>query len=154
MKKAIDGTLALFMGLIVITMFAQVVFRYLLNNSLPWSEELIRFLFVWLTFLGGAIAIRDKSHIAVEFFVERLPKKFYRISRIISALLISFFTLAMIILGALWMFHSRELRSSALGLPVYLVLYGALPVTSLLGLYYSLQNVWEEVKDISGGKDN
>lgn len=153
MKKAVDSTLAFLLGLIVLIMFAQVVFRYLLNNSLSWSEELIRFLFVWLTFLGGAIAIRDKSHIAVEFFVERLPEKYYRTIRIINAMLIVVFTLAIIIIGVLWMYHSRELRSSALGLPVYIVLYGALPATSLLGLYYSIQQVWEEWKG-SKTKDN
>lgn len=153
MKKAVDSTLAFLLGLIVLIMFAQVLFRYLLNNSLSWSEELIRFLFVWLTFLGGAIAIRDKSHIAVEFFVESLPEKYHRIIRIINTILIAAFTLAIIILGALWMFHARELRSSALGLPVYIVLYGALPVTSLLGLYYSIRQVWEEVKG-STTKDN
>jgi TRAP-type C4-dicarboxylate transport system permease small subunit len=54
--------------LIMLTvMFAQVIFRYVLHQPLPWSEELARFLFVASTFLGAAIATATRGHIEINF---------------------------------------------------------------------------------------
>ena len=55
----------------------QVVSR-LLKISLPWTEELARFLLVWLTFLGCVLAIYRKSHLSVNFLVEMMPEKLKR----------------------------------------------------------------------------
>lgn len=125
-----DKVIALLFGVIVCIMFTQVVFRYIFNNSLSWSEELIRFLFVWLTFLGGALAINNKTHIAVEFFIELLPVKYLKYIKIFNLILIITFFASMVVIGWCWVYHSRGLQSSALGLPVNIVLYGALPLTS------------------------
>ena len=145
-----DKTIALIFGVIVSIMFIQVVFRYIFNNSLSWSEELIRFLFVWLTFLGGALAINNKSHIAVEFFIELLPVKYLKYTKIFNLILITAFFPSMVVIGGCWVYHSRGLQSSALGLPVNIVLYGALPLTSMLGVWYGIKRLkenWSELKD-------
>ncbi len=145
-----DKTIALIFGVIVSIMFIQVVFRYIFNNSLSWSEELIRFLFVWLTFLGGALAINNKSHIAVEFFIELLPVKYLKYTKIFNLILITAFFASMVVIGGCWVYHSRGLQSSALGLPVNIVLYGALPLTSMLGVWYGIKRLkenWSELKD-------
>jgi TRAP-type C4-dicarboxylate transport system permease small subunit len=51
----------------------QVFFRYGLNESLFWSEELGRMLLVWLTFLGASVAYKRGAHIGADFLVARLP---------------------------------------------------------------------------------
>ncbi|MBZ4645296.1 MAG: hypothetical protein PWR27_198 [Petroclostridium sp.] len=56
----------------VIVVFAQVFFRYVLHNSLSWSEELAIFLFIWLTFIGGEIVLRNGGHIAVDALLNTL----------------------------------------------------------------------------------
>ncbi len=147
-----EKVLALLFGVIVCVMFAQVVFRYIFNNSLAWSEELIRFLFVWLTFLGGALAVKSKTHIAVEFFIGLLPGKYLKYTRILNQVLITAFFVAMVVIGSFWVFYSRGLQSSALGLPVYIVLYGALPSTSVLGVGYSIKRLKEEVSELKQKK--
>jgi len=150
MKKYFDNLLALLLGLIVVIMFAQVLFRYVFNNSLAWSEELIRFLFVWLTFFGGALVIRDKAHIAVEFFIERLPAKFFGYLKIFNLVFVGAFLVAMTIIGFNWVYYSRGLYSSALGLPVNIALYGALPLSAVLGIWYSVRRIIEEIKNLKG----
>ncbi|WP_422446721.1 TRAP transporter small permease [Thermoanaerobacterium sp. DL9XJH110] len=50
----------------------QVIFRYVLKQPLPWSEELARFLFVWVVFLGSAVAVKEKAHVGLEYFVDKL----------------------------------------------------------------------------------
>src|SRR3990170_4887410 len=71
-----DMILAAILGVIVIVMFLQVFFRYALNNSLTWNEEITRFLFIWLVFLGTALNIRDKWNIGVDLLAGLLPKSY------------------------------------------------------------------------------
>lgn len=54
--------------------FLQFFTRYVLNNSLGWTEEIARFLLIGVTFLGAVIAVRKESHIAVELLYRYLPR--------------------------------------------------------------------------------
>jgi len=65
------STLLVF-AVMVLAVMGQVVFRYVLRISVPWSEELARFLFIWATFLGASIAFCEGGHINVSFFVGRI----------------------------------------------------------------------------------
>ena len=140
-----DTTLAILLGVIVVIMFAQVFFRYVLNNSLSWSEEIVRFLFIWLTFLGAALNIRDKWHIGVDFFVTRLPERWSRKIFLLGSVVLLLFLLFLVGGGFLWVYYAEGASSSALGLPLHLILYGALPVTSVAGCYYAIRNIRNEM---------
>lgn len=60
---------------IVSVTFWQVISRYVIGTSLDWSEELARYLFVWLASLGAAYGFKTKSHFALRFAVDRLSPK-------------------------------------------------------------------------------
>ena len=51
----------------------QVFYRYVLNQPLTWSEEIARYLMIWITFLGSAMAVKYSEHIGVTFILERFP---------------------------------------------------------------------------------
>ena len=53
----------------ILVTLAQVVFRYLIAAPLPWSEEMARYCFVWIVFLGGAIGLARGIHLGVDLFV-------------------------------------------------------------------------------------
>jgi TRAP-type C4-dicarboxylate transport system permease small subunit len=55
--------------------FIQVIMRYIFNNSLYWSEELGKFLFVWISWLGISIGHRRREHIKIAMVVDKLPRK-------------------------------------------------------------------------------
>ncbi|WP_338946764.1 TRAP transporter small permease [Fusobacterium canifelinum] len=57
--------------LMVIIIFVQVIMRYIFNNSLSWSEELGKFLFVWISWLGISIGAKRKEHIKITMFIDR-----------------------------------------------------------------------------------
>jgi len=59
----------------VIVVLSQVIFRYVMRISVPWTEEFARYLLILITFVGGALAIRDKQHISVTAIIDKLPKK-------------------------------------------------------------------------------
>jgi TRAP-type C4-dicarboxylate transport system permease small subunit len=58
-----------FMTLLV---FVQVVMRYVFQNSLSWSEELARYIFLWLSWIGASYAVKERSHFRVEMFANKL----------------------------------------------------------------------------------
>ena len=69
----LKAAIALFLALMVVLVFGNVVLRYALNTGITLSEEVSRLLFVWLTFLGAIIAMREHGHLGVDTLVKRLP---------------------------------------------------------------------------------
>lgn len=65
-------TFALLAALVVI-IFVQVVFRYVLDSSLSWSEELARFMFIWIVMLGASTGVKERYHVAITAFISWLP---------------------------------------------------------------------------------
>src|SRR6478672_10868068 len=65
-------TIVVCLALMVIMVFGNVVLRYAFNLGLTMSEELSRFLFIWLTFLGAIVAFRERGHLGVDMVVSRL----------------------------------------------------------------------------------
>lgn len=59
--------------LMVVLVFGNVVLRYAFNSGITVSEELSRWLFVWLTFIGAVVALRDHAHLGMDSLVSRLP---------------------------------------------------------------------------------
>lgn len=69
-----ETVVSLLMTVMVSTILLQVFCRFVLGNPLSWSEELARYAFVWITFLGAAVAFRHGAHIIVETIVVLLPR--------------------------------------------------------------------------------
>lgn len=72
--KLVELILALCLLAMVIMVFGNVVLRYVFNSGITVSEEMSRFVFVWLTFIGAIVAMRDGSHLGVDTLVSRLPR--------------------------------------------------------------------------------
>ena len=65
-------------ALMFLAVFAQVIFRYVLAAPLPWSEELARYLMIWVACLAASEAYRQKSHVGVNLLSDLLPTNFRR----------------------------------------------------------------------------
>ncbi|MDJ1159171.1 TRAP transporter small permease [Chelatococcus sp. SYSU_G07232] len=70
--KGLEGLLVLLLAAMVVMVFGNVVLRYLFDTGIDVSEELSRFLFVWLTFIGAVVVARENAHLGVETLVTRL----------------------------------------------------------------------------------
>lgn len=75
LKRAVDALLALLLLAMVVMVFGNVVLRYVFNSGITVSEELSRFCFVWLTFIGGVVAMREGTHLGMDNVVSRLPRR-------------------------------------------------------------------------------
>jgi TRAP-type C4-dicarboxylate transport system permease small subunit len=70
---ALKFVIALCLAAMVVLVFGNVMLRYLFNSGITQSEELSRWLLVWLTFLGAIIAVREHAHLGVDTLVKALP---------------------------------------------------------------------------------
>jgi C4-dicarboxylate transporter DctQ subunit len=75
---------ALMLAAMSVIVIAQVVFRFVLKSSLPWSEELSRYLQVYITYFGCAYAIKTGAHLGIEAFTLLLPETAQKILKILS----------------------------------------------------------------------
>ena len=78
------GVIALCLAVMVVLVFGNVVLRYGFNSGITVSEELSRWLLVWLTFLGAIVAVREHAHLGVDTLVRMLPAGGKRICFIIN----------------------------------------------------------------------
>lgn len=99
MTKIIDAyfwllkaLIALFLAIMVVLVFGNVVLRYAFNSGITVSEEVSRWLFVWLTFLGAIVAMREHDHLGVDSLVKRLPVWGKKAALIVSQLLMLYVT--------------------------------------------------------------
>lgn len=112
---------------------AQVIFRYVIAAPLPWSEEMARYCFVWIVFLGGAVGLSRGIHLGVDLFVNMLPVKVQRLLDILTNVLIAAFA-AIVINASLPVLNMNMFqRSPALGVQMSWI-YIAIPIS--MGLIF------------------
>ncbi len=84
--RFVGWALAACLGTMTCIVFVSVVFRYVLNSPLAWTEELASMLFAWLTFVGAYVGFRSRSHIAIDTLVIFLPENVRRfLVRVVDA---------------------------------------------------------------------
>ncbi|MEX0742683.1 MAG: TRAP transporter small permease [Phycisphaeraceae bacterium] len=123
---------------IAVTTAIGVVFRYLINSPLFWTDEISRYALVWMTFLGGALLVgQSDGHVRVDFFVERMGRAGRRIAVVLS----TFVEVAIVLLatagGVIWLQASSRATSAAVGIPMPLV-YAVIPLSGLAALAFIL----------------
>lgn len=115
----------------------QVFFRYVLNQSLFWSEELARYLLVWLTFLGTSAAYYRKANPGVDFLYARVSPGLRKTADVmIHCVSIGLFAV-MIIFGMQFAFFVRMQISPALNLPKWLIV-SIIPASGLILMFHGL----------------
>lgn len=80
--------IGLFIILIILFIFMQVILRYIFNTGLRWPHELSGFLFVWVCFVGPIFPFEQNELIKITFFRERLPNKFRLIIELLIYLIV------------------------------------------------------------------
>lgn len=78
-------------AIMVLTVLVGVFFRYVLHNSLSWSEELARYLMIWAALLSISIGIKDKEHVGIQLIIRNIPIKYARILNFLVNIIILIF---------------------------------------------------------------
>ncbi len=97
MKRAIDAFFRLLEFLVVVCMaamvvmvFGNVVLRYGFNSGITVSDEMSRYCFIWLTYIGAMVAMRDGAHLGVDTLIRRLPRLGRKVCFVLNQLLMLF----------------------------------------------------------------
>ena len=126
----------------------QVFFRYALNDSLFWSEELARYLLVWLTFLGASVAYRRNIHPGVDIVYTRMPASIQRTISIFIHFISTVLFGVMIFYGIQFSYFVRLQISPALYLPKWIV-FSIIPLNGIIFMIHGVTFLAYEIK----GKD-
>ena len=128
--KGIDCFTGILTGLMVVFVFMNVVLRTFFNSGLTWSEELSRYLFVYVTYIGAISAMRVNGHLGVDTLISRMRPRVQMVMYVISQLLIA--GIMGILVHGTWkmVLQNMESRTAALGIP-YAVLYFAGAITGV-----------------------
>lgn len=137
------SSMGIAMAVIVAT---QVFFRYGLNQSLFWSEEVARFLLIWLTFAGATVAYYHRAHPGVDGFYRRLPPGLQRGAAILVHLASMALFLVMMVSGSQFAWFVRLQITPALGLPKWIVM-AIVPITGVVFMVHGLAFFWETLPD-------
>ncbi|PFG05049.1 TRAP transporter small permease [Bacillus sp. es.034] len=133
----------------VVVVFIQVFMRYVMENSLSWSEELARYCFIWLIYIGISYAVKHKRHISVDAALLLFKDKMKIVISIISNLLFLIFCVYVVIYG--YGIASQLLAfgqtTPALQIPTGVV-YLAPPVGMALAGVRLIQNIINDIRAI------
>lgn len=142
-NKAITWGIILMFGVMAVVIIAQVIYRFVLKASLSWSEELARYLMVWITFLGAGVAVRTKGLIAVEAIVNLLPPAVKKIVYYLVTLLSIGLIVIMICFGAKMTGFVVNQLSAAMQISMAWA-YSAVPVGAVVMLMNTVALILEE----------
>lgn len=121
----------------LILVLLQVFFRYVLNESLFWAEEAVRFSMVWSVLLGSALVARDRAHIRIDVVENLLPPVARRRLDLALDVLMIVFMVILMITGIQFAGRSMMQTSASLDLPMWAV-YGAIPIGAFLQALFVL----------------
>ena len=140
LNQGTELTVALLLAATIVVTLLQVVFRYGVDSSLSWSEELARYLFIWLIFLGSACAVRRGQHMAVDTLVLLAPLSLRRPLKMLVLAVSSCFFGVVLYTGLLLTQNALYQTSAALEISVAAV-YIAAPIGAILALIHLLNGL-------------
>ena len=137
--KALSWALIILMAVSVVNVLWQVFSRYVLSNPSSFTDELARYLLIWIGLLGAAYVAGKRMHLAIDLLTHRLSKTSkHRLSLFIDACIFLFSLFVLVIGGMNLVFLMLQLgqTSAALQIPLGHV-YLALPISGLLMMFYA-----------------
>lgn len=152
--KILSWTVIVLMAVITINVLWQVFSRFVLQNPSSFTEELARYMLIWVGILGAAYVAGQKLHLAIDLLSTKLKGKPNALLEIFIQLCIFVFSFFVMVIGGLRLVYiTLQLNqiSAALQVPLGYV-YLAVPISGLLMMFYSTYFIIEEIKKIKLAK--
>jgi len=141
--KGIASLLSLIMALMVINVLWQVFTRFVMSNPSSFTDELARYLMIWVGVLGAAYISGKNMHVAIDFLSNKLSEnKQKKLSMLVHLIVILFALLVFVIGGLRLVYITAILKqySPALHIPLAVV-YAVIPLSGLLIIYYKMNDI-------------
>ncbi len=119
----------------------QVFTRYMLGRPSSWSEELVSYLFAWMTLLGASLVVGERGHMNIPLLVEKSTPNVRKALSILAELIAALFAGIILVYGGIQITDlAMAQMTSALGVPVG-VFYTVLPLSGILNIVYCILNI-------------
>lgn len=146
--KILFFVLFLIMFAMLLCVSLQVFSRYIMKSPFVFTEELVRFLLIWLGLLGGSYAFRVKGHIALTLFFDKFNDTVKTIAKVIIDIAIFLLSLFILIIGGLKLISiTHNQVSSVLSIPMWLV-YTVSPISGIIIVFYQIYYILLEIFNI------
>ncbi len=152
MKAVIDKYLSALLVILITLMTLDVLWgvftRYIYGNQADWSEELAKFLLIWVGMLGAAYASGQKLHLTIDLITDSLSSEYQKKLFILINVLVILFAFSVLVIGGgnlIYITHILGQTSPALQLPMYLV-YMAVPISGVLVVVYRWFDISHNMK--------
>jgi TRAP-type C4-dicarboxylate transport system permease small subunit len=144
-EKAVVYLTYLLVSLMVINTATGVFFRFILNNALSWTDELGRYMMIWVGFFGCYLAARDNSHVGVEMFVQLFKPGARKVFHIAARLVVIAFLVIILAKSGEQLSLLGIQKSSALEIPMA-VPYSAVTFGIFMMLIENLAHLFRLIK--------
>lgn len=129
-----------FLAMVALTCW-QVFTRYLLKNPSSWSEELVSYLFAWMSLFGAAIVVGERGHMNIPILVEKMGDSAQKFFAIFAEVVAFAFSAVILVYGGVQITSlAMGQMTSSLGVPIG-VFYIVLPVSGVINLVYTVLNI-------------
>ena len=140
---------SIFLVLMFLSTFTNVVARYVFNHPFPWAEEFSRYAFIWLSFLGAALCTKHGRHIIIDGFVKALPFRAEKMINILVSVMMIGLAYVMIYYG--WILCTNATQPTAtLKVPQYFV-YISVPFSGFMIFLYTLRDIRNDFRAMANG---
>jgi TRAP-type C4-dicarboxylate transport system permease small subunit len=137
---ALKNVLIVLMVALVASVSWQVISRYVFSSPSSWTEEVARFLMIWIGLLGAAYAFRTRVHLGLDLLPKKLTGRSAQVLKLFTLLVIVLFSVAVLIVGGgklVALTWELKQYSAVLGLPIAFV-YSVIPTAGLLICLYAI----------------
>lgn len=145
LRKLLDQVLHVLAGGSFLAMVAltcwQVFTRYILKNPSSWSEELVSYLFAWMSLLGASLVVGERGHMNIPIVVERMGVKARKFFAIFGEIVACLFAGVILVYGGVQITSlAMGQMTSSLGVPIGLF-YIVLPLSGVISIVYTILNI-------------
>ncbi len=148
----IEKVMLLLMVLLVAVTFLQVLARFVFKIPISWSQEMVKTCFVWIIFMGAAIAVKERTHLTLDMLSVHLPKKLQGAVR--KGVLLLMLSCAGILFygGGRYCISSASKTMVTMPLPAN-VQYISMPISALLMIGFLFQRIVQEGEEKKEGRE-
>lgn len=142
-------------AMIILTpvVFVNIILRFVFGYSLGWSSEVARYAFIWLTFCGMAVALKDDSHAKIELLLQLAPPELRKWINTLGQMVIIILSIILIVSGIqqtimVWGVNAAYMRFLSMGW-----MYLSIPLSGFFMLIFTLVNIlkiWENHPETPG----
>lgn len=129
-----------FLAMVILTCW-QVLTRYVLQNPSTWSEELVGYLFAWMSLLGASLVTCERGHMNIPIIVERFSAPVQKLLNCLGEVIAFLFSAVILVFGGVQITTlAMGQMTSSLGVPIG-IFYIVLPLCGVLNMIYTVMNI-------------